>query len=67
VRLQAAIAPIRVIVGGGVTLEGIDELVHHDPLRELHVGRLARVGESFAAPVDARVVGRLRDRWLSSR
>lgn len=67
VRLQAAVTPIRVIVGGGVTLEGIDELVRREALRELHVGRLARVGESFAAPVDAQIVGRLRDRWLTGR
>lgn len=67
VRLQASIAPIRVVVGGGVSREGIDELARRDTLRELHVGRLARTGESFAAPVDAQVVAQLRDRWLSAR
>lgn len=66
-RLQASIAPIRVVVGGGVTLEGIDALARGASLRELHVGRLARTGESFAAPVDADVVARLRERWLSGR
>ena len=63
-RLQASIAPIRVIVGGGVSMEGIDELVTRQTLRELHVGRLARAGASFDAPVDATVVAALRDRWL---
>lgn len=66
-RLQAGIAPIRVIVGGGVSLEGIDELARRHTLRELHVGRLARAGESYDAPVDEDVVARLRDRWLSGR
>lgn len=62
-RLQAAIAPARVIVGGGVTAEGVAALAGHPDLRELHVGRLARTGESFAAPVDASVVARLRAQW----
>ena len=67
VRLQAAIAPIRVIVGGGVTMAGVETLVSCPSLRELHVGRLARAGESYTAAVDARVVATLRDRWLSDR
>ena len=67
VRLQSAIAPVRVIVGGGVSMEGIDALVPCVSLRELHVGRLARTGESYNAPVDARIVATLRDRWLSDR
>ena len=66
-RLQAAIAPLRVIVGGGVSVEGIDALVPCSSLRELHVGRLARTGESYSAPVDAHIVATLRDRWLSNR
>ncbi|AMY11055.1 Copper homeostasis protein CutC [Luteitalea pratensis] len=65
VRLQAAIVPVRVIVGGGVSMEGIDVLAPCSSLRELHVGRLARTGESYGAPVDARIVATLRDRWLS--
>jgi len=67
VRLQAAIAPVRVIVGGGVSMEGIDALASCSSLRELHVGRLARMGESYGAPVDAGIVATLRDRWLSDR
>ena len=63
-RLQAAIAPVRVIVGGGGPMEGIDVLAPCPSLRELHVGRLARTGESFSAPVDARIVATLRERWL---
>jgi copper homeostasis protein len=66
-RLQAAIAPVRVIVGGGVSLEGIGELATRASLRELHVGRLARAGESFANGVDPDVVAALRDRWLNER
>jgi copper homeostasis protein len=67
VQLQRAVAPVRVVVGGGVSMEGIDALVPCGSLRELHVGRLARTGESYDAPVDARIVGRLRDRWLAGR
>ena len=63
-RLQAGIAPIRVIVGGGVTMEAIAELVTRPALRELHVGRLARVGQSFAGPVDAAIVSALRAQWM---
>jgi copper homeostasis protein len=62
-RLQSAIAPVRVIVGGGVTMEAIDELVRHPALRELHVGRLARAGATFEAPIDVAVVATLRARW----
>ena len=65
-RLQAAIAPVRVTVGGGVSMEGIDELVRRRTLRELHVGRLARAGASFDSPVDATVVAGLRKRWMGS-
>lgn len=67
VQLQRAVAPVRVIVGGGVSMEGIDALVPCVSLRELHVGRLARTGESYNAPVDARVVAMLRNRWLEGR
>ena len=67
VRLQSAVAPVRVVVGGGVSMEGIDALVPCSSLRELHVGRLARTGESYNAPVDARIVETLRDRWLDGR
>jgi copper homeostasis protein len=67
VRLQDAVAPVRVIVGGGVSMAGIDALAPCASLRELHVGRLARTGESYDAPVDARLVATLRDRWLSGR
>ena len=63
-RLQQSLSPVRVIVGGGVTSAGVEELARHDVLRELHVGRLARVGESYAAPVDARAVASLRERWV---
>lgn len=63
-RLQADIAPVRVIVGGGVTMEAVDELARHPVLRELHVGRIARAGATFQAPVDPTVVAALRARWL---
>jgi copper homeostasis protein len=63
-RLQAAVAPVRVIVGGGVTMEAVDELARRPALRELHVGRMARAGASFDAPVDPTVVAALRARWL---
>ena len=66
-RLQAAIAPVCVIVGGGVSLEGIGELASRRSLRELHVGRLARAGESFANGVDPDVVAKLRALWLTER
>jgi copper homeostasis protein len=64
-RLQSAIAPVRVIVGGGVTMDGLDVLAACPSLRELHVGRLARTGQSFGAPVDAGVVAALRKRWMT--
>jgi copper homeostasis protein len=64
--LQAAISPIRVIVGGGVTMEAIGELASKPALRELHVGRIARAGESFRSPVDATIVATLRAHWLDA-
>ena len=64
-RLQSAIAPVRVIVGGGVTMDGLDVLAACPSLRELHVGRLARTGQSFSAPVDAGIVATLRKRWMT--
>ena len=64
-RLQAEIAPVRVIVGGGVSAEAVAPLSAVGTLHELHVGRLARVGESFAEPVDSRVVAALRSRWFT--
>lgn len=64
--LQQRLAPLRVIVGGGVTQQGIDELVDYPALRELHLGRLARAGESFQAPVDATAVAALRARWFAA-
>lgn len=63
-RLQAAIAPVRLIVGGGVTLDGVDALAQRAALRELHVGRIARAGESFQQPVSAAAVAALAARWL---
>ncbi len=53
VRLQAAIAPVRVIVGGGVSMEGIDVLAPCSSLRELHVGAWREWGSPISAPVDA--------------
>jgi copper homeostasis protein len=64
--LQAALTPIRVIVGGGVTAEAVAELVTRPTLRELHVGRIARAGESYRAPVDAAVVAALRAQWFGA-
>jgi copper homeostasis protein len=64
--LQEALAPIRVIVGGGVTMEAIAELASRPGLRELHVGRIARAGESFRSPVDATIVATLRAHWLDA-
>jgi copper homeostasis protein len=63
-RLQADLAPVRVIVGGGVTLEGVDALASRPTLRELHVGRIARAGESFQQPVSVEAVSTLAARWL---
>jgi copper homeostasis protein len=63
-RLQAGIAPVRVIVGGGVTVEGVEALAVRTTLRELHVGRIARVGESFEQPVSVEAVATLAARWL---
>lgn len=64
--LQEAIAPSRVIAGGGITLDGIAALAAHPGLRELHVGRVARVDASFANPVDPTVVATLRTQWLGN-
>lgn len=65
-RLQAAIAPASVIVGGGVTLDGMARLAACPSLREVHLGRLARAGASFTEAVDARVVADLRTRWFET-
>ena len=65
-RLQQGIAPARVIAGGGITMEGIGALAAHAGLRELHVGRVARSGASFDAPVDAGVVAALRAQWFGA-
>lgn len=62
--LQARVAPVRVIVGGGVSTEGVDALAAQPTLRELHVGRIARDGESYQHPVSARAVAALRARWF---
>ena len=62
--LQASIAPVRVVVGGGVTPEGIEVLAACPTLRELHVGRIARQDASFANPVSVAVVASLAARWL---
>lgn len=63
-RLQAAIAPVRVVVGGGVTEDGVEVLARRPSLRELHVGRIARAGASFEQSVSAEVVAALAARWL---
>jgi copper homeostasis protein len=63
-RLQADLAPVRVIVGGGVTLDGVEALALRTTLRELHVGRIARAGESFEQPVSVEAVAILAARWL---
>lgn len=62
--LQARIAPVRVIVGGGVSLDGVEALAAQPALRELHVGRIARVGESYQQPVSPESVAALRARWF---
>ncbi len=62
-RLQAAVVPVRVIVGGGVTVEGIDVLATRKALRELHVGRIARTDATYERPVSAAVVADLVARW----
>ena len=64
VDLQSRIAPVRVIVGGGVTDEGVALLATHPALTELHVGRLARVDTSFSQAVDVATVVRLRRAWF---
>lgn len=63
-QLQASIAPLCLVVGGGVTEDAVEVLVPRSAFRELHVGRLVRVGESYRAPVDERAVATLRRRWL---
>jgi len=63
-RLQQRVAPLRVVVGGGVTDAAVEALARRALLRELHVGRLARRYHSFAMPVDASIVARLRARWI---
>lgn len=64
VDLQARLAPVRVIVGGGVSAEGVDALAAQPSLRELHVGRIARAGESYAQQVSPEAVAALRARWF---
>ena len=62
--LQARIAPVRVIVGGGVSVEGVAALAAQSSLRELHVGRIARAEESYQRPVSPEAVAALRARWF---
>lgn len=62
--LQARLVPVRVIVGGGVSADGVDALAAQPSLRELHVGRIARGGESYAEPVSPEAVAALRARWF---
>lgn len=62
--LQARIEPVRVIVGGGVSVEGVGALAAQASLRELHVGRIARAGESYQQPVSPEAVAALRTRWF---
>ena len=63
VDLQARIGPVQVIVCGGVTADGVPVLAAEPTLRELHVGRLARVGASFIEPVDPAIVAALRQQF----
>lgn len=62
--LQARLDPVRVIVGGGVSTDGVDALAAQATLRELHVGRIAREGESYQQPVSPEAVAALRARWF---
>lgn len=62
--LQARVAPVRVIVGGGVSVDGVDALAAQPRLRELHVGRIARADESYEQPVSPEAVAALRARWF---
>ena len=62
--MQARIAPVRVVVGGGVSTDGVAALATQRSLRELHVGRIAREGESYEEPVSSRAVAALRARWF---
>jgi len=52
---------LRVIAGGGVTLENLPQWVQESGCREFHVGRAARTPEDTTAPVDAARVRQLRD------
>jgi copper homeostasis protein len=51
---------IRVIVGGGVTLELLPSVAQLVPITEVHVGRAARVGGRVDAPVGADQVAAIR-------
>jgi copper homeostasis protein len=51
---------IRVIVGGGVTLELLPSVAQLVPVTEVHVGRAARAGGRVDGPVDADQVAAIR-------
>jgi len=52
---------LTIIAGGGVDLEMFRRLVEQRTVREIHVGRTARAGQSAEGPVSAASVRRLRD------
>jgi copper homeostasis protein len=50
---------IGILVGGGVSMAMLPDIAAIPGIREVHVGRVARVPESDTAPVDRRVVASL--------
>lgn len=60
---QAAIAPVRVLVGGGVDEQALDALAGSPALMGVHVGRLVREGQSYGAPISPDALAAVWRRW----
>ena len=61
-RYSAAAAPlITIVAGGGVDADGIRSLARCGCVREVHVGRAARIGNVPTGPVSARQVRALKE------
>jgi len=61
-RMQAQVASINVLAGGGVDEDAIRIVCEHTPLRAFHIGRAAREGQRVDGRVSERKVAELRCR-----
>jgi copper homeostasis protein len=62
----AAGSRLTILAGGGVDLESAEAFAREKAVREIHIGRAARVDDDASGPVSAervRAIRRLIDRW----